>query len=329
MKRSMIVLTLILCVSLVYAAIPDSINIHGKLLNNGGSPLEGTFDITFRFYDDPSAGSVLYSDLQTITTDSGGIFTTLLPDVDVVDWDQDTWMELAIEGEVLSPRINTTSVPSAFAGTGSSLWSETGSDIYYDSGNVGIGQSSPTSTLELQSTGGLTELRLDSGPGVLDGAITFFNQGTKEFDICFDDSSSDELKFIRGANTACAGKDTFTITQSALEMGTAIFMYDAPTRWYRAPCCSAAGNNFFEIDDTLGSLPDITSVSAGQQGMVAYVICSDTTSIMKDEALGGNLQLNGDFDCSVVGVGSTLTMVYFDNAQHSWDWHEIGRSLNN
>ena len=326
MKKSMIVLTLILCVSLVYAAIPDSMNIHGKLLNNGGSPLEGTFDITFRFYDDPSAGSVLYSDLQTITTDSGGIFTTLLPEVDVVDWDQDTWMELAIEGEVLSPRINTTSVPSAFAGTGSSLWTETGSNIYYNSGDVGILETNPLAPLHVSSISEAAELRIDSPTGIFDTALTFYNDGTKEFDICLDDSVSDELKFIRSGNTICTGKDTFTITQAGLEMGTAILMYDAPSRWYRAPCCSAAGNNFFEIDDQLGSLPDITTVNSGQQGMVAYVICSDTTSIMKDEAVGGNLQLDGDFDCSVMGVGGTLTMIYFDNAQHAFDWHEVGRT---
>ena len=297
-------------------------------MNNGGSPLEGTFDVTFRFYDAPTAGSVLYSDLQTITTDSGGIFTTLLPGVDVVDWDQDTWMELAIEGEVLAPRINTTSVPSAFAGTGSSLWSETGSNIYYNDGDVGILETNPSTSLHVSAISEASEVRIESPVGVFDSALTFYNGGTKEYDICMDDSSSDELKFIRSANTICTGKDTFTITQSGLEMGTAMFYNDAPARWYRSPCCSSAGQNFFEIDDTVGTLPDIISVSGGQQGQVVYVICSDTTSIMKDEALGGNLQLNGDFDCSVVGVGSTLTMVYFDNALHSWDWHELGRSIN-
>jgi len=328
MKKTLYVVAILMCATFVIGAIPDSINIHGKLLNNGGSPLEGTFDITFRFYDDPSAGSVLYSDLQTITTDSGGIFTTLLPGVDVVDWDQDTWMELAIEGEVLSPRINTTSVPSAFAGTGSSLWTETGSNIYYNSGDVGILETSPSAPLHVSAISEASEIRIESPVGIFDSALTFYNGGTKEFDICMDDSFSDELKFIRSGNAICSGKDIFTLSQWGLEMGTSMFYHDSPARWYRAPCCSSMGQNFFEIDDQLGSLPDIESVSGGQQGQVVYVICSDTTSIMKDEAVGGNLQLNGDFDCGVVGIGSTLTMVYFDNAQQPWDWHELGRSIN-
>ena len=189
-------------------------------------------------------------------------------------------------------------------------------------------ETSPSAPLHVSSIGESSEIRIDSPLGIFDSALTFYNDGTKEFDICMDDSFSDELKFIRSANTICSGKDIFTLTQWGLEMGTSMFYNDAPARWYRSPCCSSTGQNFFEIDDTLGVLPDIETVTGGQQGQVVYVICSDTTSIMKDEALGGNLQLNGDFDCGVVGIGSTLTMVYFDNAQQPWDWHELGRSIN-
>jgi len=328
MDKKLILLGSLFLIPLVMAAIPDSINIHAKLTDPAGSALTGTFDITFRFYDDPTAGSVLYSVLQTITTDSSGIFTTLLPEVDVVDWDQNTWMELAIEGEVLSPRINTTSVPSAFAGTGSSLWTETGSNIYYNDGDVGILETSPAAPLHVSSIGEDSEIRVDSPVGIFDSAYTWYNAGVKEFEISMCDAASDELKFIRSANAICTGKDIFTLTTWGIETGNAMLYYDAPARWYRAPCCSSTGQNFFEIDDQLGTLPDIESVSGGQQGQVVYVTCSDTTSIMKDQAVGGNLQLNGDFDCGVVGIGSTLTMIYFDNAQHSWDWHELGRSIN-
>jgi len=320
-----------MCATFVIGAIPDSINIHGKLLNNGGSPLEGTFDITFRFYDAATAGSVLYSDLQSITTDSSGIFTTLLPGVDVVDFDQDTWMELGIEGEVLAPRINTTSVPSAFAGTGSSLWSETGSNIYYNSGDVGILETNPLAPLHVSATSEAAELRIESPVGIFDSALTFYNGGTKEYDICMDDSVSDELKFIRSGNAICTGKDTFTITQSGLEMGTAMLYFDSPTRWYRTPCCSAVGNNFFEFDDASAPGLVLQSLTNGQQGQRISVICSEAISKIEDEAVGGNINLNdaaGDFDCSVVGVGSTIELIYFDNGEHPWDWHELGRSIN-
>jgi len=331
-KTIKILIAIIFTIPLAMAAIPDTLNIHAKLTDPAGAALTGVFDITFRFYDDPTAGSVLYSVLQTITTDSSGIFTTLLPEVDVVDWDQNTWMELAIEGEVLSPRINTTSVPSAFTGTGSSLWTETGSNIYYNSGDVGILETNPLAPLHVSATSEAAELRIDSPTGIFDSALTFYNGGTKEYDICMDDSvSGDELKFIRGANTICTGKDTFTITQSGIEMGTAMLYFDSPTRWYRTPCCSAVGNNFFEFDDASAPGLVLQTLTNGQQGQRITIICSDDISKVEDEALGGNINLNdaaGDFDCSVVGVGSTLELIYFDNAEHDWDFHELGRSIN-
>ena len=211
------------------------------------------------------------------------------------------------------------------------LWSEGVSGaIYYDGGDVGIGDSTPSTILNIRDLTSHTELRIDSPSGNFDSALTFYNQNTKEYDICMDDSATDELKFIRGSNTICSGKDIFTLTQSGLEMGVAVFYYDEPIRWYRDGASpgiqSAVGNNFFEIDDVAGLLADIEEVSGGQQGQVIYVICSDTTSIMKDQAVGGNLQLQGDFDCAVEGIGAVLTMIYFDNAQHSWVWHETGRT---
>ena len=156
------------------------------------------------------------------------------------------------------------------------LWSEGVSGaIYYDGGDVGIGDSTPSTILNIKDLTSHTELRIDSPSGNFDSALTFYNQNIKEYDICMDDSATDELKFIRGSNTICSGKDTFTITQSGLEMGVAVFYYDAPIRWYRegvpSGIQSAVGNNFFELDDpTAGGLADIEGVSGGQQGQVLY-----------------------------------------------------------
>lgn len=212
-------------------------------------------------------------------------------------------------------------------------WTLTGSDLYYDDGFVGIGSEDPPALLTLNDTS-FTEIRLDSGPVTVDSAITFYNQGEKEYDFCFDDSSADEFKFIRGANAPCAGKDIFTLTISGLEMGTAMLYFDAPQRWYRLTP-SSAGNNFFELDDTTVPIGiTIVTINGGQQGQRITIICSEDQSKIIDEsaAVGANINLNdaaGDFDCNVVGIGSTLELIYFDDTtQGQWEWHEVSRSVN-
>ena len=47
----------------------------------------------------------------------------------------------------------TTQTTAATGGGGSSLWSESGNNIYYNSGNVGIGTSNPQGMMHLESTG--------------------------------------------------------------------------------------------------------------------------------------------------------------------------------
>jgi len=219
----------------------------------------------------------------------------------------------------------------------SNLWSEgTDGDIYYESGYVGVGVSSPSETLEVSasltdpdSNNNETVLVLDSLSGTHDSALSFYNQGQKEFDICMDDSTTgDELKFIRGGNIECGGKDIFTMTVYGVEMGTAMLYFDSPTRWYRTPCCSSIGNNFFEFDKAIGGL-DLETLTGGQQGQRITIICTDTESIVWDQA--GNINLNnvGDFDCAVEGVGSTLELIYFDDDDQPYEWSETSRSSNN
>jgi hypothetical protein len=107
---------LILLVSTLYA-IPQTINYQG-LLEEDGSPVDGTRDITFRIYDSSESGSILWEEEQTVTL-SGGVFSVLLGSTEpiptsVFDGGR-RWLSVSIEEEPeILPRGELVSVGYAF-----------------------------------------------------------------------------------------------------------------------------------------------------------------------------------------------------------------------
>ncbi|MCI0406483.1 MAG: hypothetical protein L0209_10545, partial [candidate division Zixibacteria bacterium] len=68
---------LILC-SMLYAAVPQLINFQGILRDGSGNPVaNSTYSVTFKIYDAPSGGSILWTETQSVGTTSG-LFTVLL-----------------------------------------------------------------------------------------------------------------------------------------------------------------------------------------------------------------------------------------------------------
>ena len=63
--------------NLSIAAVPQLINYQGVLADSTGAGLDTTVNITFTIYDDPSAGSVIWTEVQNITV-VDGLFSALL-----------------------------------------------------------------------------------------------------------------------------------------------------------------------------------------------------------------------------------------------------------
>jgi hypothetical protein len=101
----------------LHAGIPRKINYQGKLADSiTGEPRVGSQNMIFRIYDDPGAGTLLWSESQTVPADSAGIFSTILGSITPIDvsLDGQVWLEVEVGGQVLSPRREMVSVPFAF-----------------------------------------------------------------------------------------------------------------------------------------------------------------------------------------------------------------------
>jgi hypothetical protein len=100
-----------------FAEIPQKINYQGRLVDGvTGDPLVGPRGLIFRLYDAPMGGDTLWTESQTVSADSSGVFSCLLGARKPVtaSFVGETWLEVEVDGEVLQPRRELASVPYAF-----------------------------------------------------------------------------------------------------------------------------------------------------------------------------------------------------------------------
>ncbi len=98
--------------------VPQTISLNGKLTNSSDDPLNGTYNMSFRIYDAPTGGSLLWEVVnQTITVDSNGIYHFTLTNVNLT-FDDQTYLGIQVENDSeMLPRINLTSTPYTFRAT--------------------------------------------------------------------------------------------------------------------------------------------------------------------------------------------------------------------
>lgn len=335
MKKTLyIVGVVILYATFVMGAIPDTLNIHGKLLNNGGSPQTGTFSMNFSIYDVASGGANIYTQTQSVTTDENGIYTLILSGLTGVNFSQQTYLEIQVESDSpMTPRINITSTPSALApeagGGGSSLWTAgTLGDIYYDSGDVGIGVTNPTDALHIiDPSGGNTVFRIDTLTTSRDSIIAWDNNNGayEEWILCFD-NTDDSLQLITGIGIDCIGGGNIVMQWSII--GTKI--NEGKLTYKDMSVQSSCGNfgvrydNFVRMRNTIGGCT-VSAITHGTATQTLKIFCDvdDAGTTFTDDGGGsGEMHLNGDFVCADNAV---LNLLLDDDSN---DWIEVSRSMN-
>lgn len=154
-----------------FSVVPSLINYQGMLKDSSGVPYHGNATMVFSIWNDSTGGNKLWEETQAIVTVSHGLFNVLLgssvPVPDTAFLKPNTWLQVIANGNQLSPRKRIVSVGYAFhskyadtAGYALSAppdddWmiDTSGFNIFRMTGNVGIGTTSPSVKLEVQSVG--------------------------------------------------------------------------------------------------------------------------------------------------------------------------------
>ncbi len=127
-------------------------------LTDAGQPYTGMADLTFRLFDAETVGNQVGPDFviagHTITD---GLLTADLDFGPGAFLGDERWLALEVNGVPLGPRQPVRPAPYAlFAmnapGGGGSLWQQAGSDVFFNSGRVGIGTASPLDILHVEQT---------------------------------------------------------------------------------------------------------------------------------------------------------------------------------
>ncbi len=98
------------------AQVPSTVTYRGSLYDANGAAVEGSFDASFGVYGSEEGGDALWEEAQTLRVEAGRFAVELGANASVdpaLFAAPSRWLEIAIDGEILSPRLALTSVPSA------------------------------------------------------------------------------------------------------------------------------------------------------------------------------------------------------------------------
>jgi len=111
MIRTIKTILIILALATVAAAVPSNINYQGVLRDSAGNLVTGNRSMVFTLYDAASGGSSLWTVTSSEVAVSNGLYTIQLSGItSSVLGSGDRWLEVAIAGTTLTPRLKIASV---------------------------------------------------------------------------------------------------------------------------------------------------------------------------------------------------------------------------
>jgi hypothetical protein len=154
------------------AAVSASIPIQGRLTDDGGNPLDGTYDLTFRLYDVSSGGTALCEDTDSVSVDNG-LFSAHMEHCSASDIDGKRLylgIEVGSDGE-MTPRQAIYPVPYAWSLRPGAIISDT-RDVVLKVQSTGSGDNDAF-IADASGTGEAIEAYARDGIGVFAKSDTF------------------------------------------------------------------------------------------------------------------------------------------------------------
>jgi hypothetical protein len=173
-------------------AVPQLVSYQGRLTNAVGQPIDSLAEITFYLYGDSLGVDQLWTETHSKVQITDGLFTVLLGSINTTFSSyfegKSCWLGMRLgSGSVSSPLTRIASVAYAFKAqksdtaavalnASSGPWVVNGSNIYYTTGNVGVGTAAPAYRLDVtgdaQVLGGVRVGNKD-----LDGSLRIYRDG--------------------------------------------------------------------------------------------------------------------------------------------------------
>ncbi|UCE65215.1 MAG: hypothetical protein JSU85_10080 [Candidatus Zixiibacteriota bacterium] len=152
----------------IITSVPRAMTYQGILKDSGGNPvIDSVYSVTFRIYDAESGGTSEWSEILPCTT-SAGYFTAIFSNINI-PFDEDYWLELEVDSEILTPRQKITMVgysarsdTSDYAAAGGG-WVDDGLNVHLETSydKVGIGTSGPVNKLHVTGSESLPILNVE------------------------------------------------------------------------------------------------------------------------------------------------------------------------
>lgn len=214
---------------------------QGQLLEDGVPVTDPALNMRFRLFDADVGGNQVGSDYTPFGGANvvDGLFT-VEPDFGLMPFSGDErWLEIAVYktgvGYVtLTPRQRIAAAPYALyalssgGGGGTCLWSQNGSDIYYNAGDVGIGTASPSYPLHVESAAAVPLYsHTTSATGAAVDAEATSSSGT--VNGVFAQTASTEGSGVFGQNTNTSGDNEGVMGVSWSTSGKGVFGYNGST----------------------------------------------------------------------------------------------------